>query len=137
MIDQLDEDNERKPSKSKSSRSIGEQEAFAREGKWKLRADSLVPLNGEGHHVKGMSKPVAKFYKRQNEQIADFASIDNDLAGVFDKVNGDELEDLEARRLKGVKVAIYGSFLFKYCAVLGENCRRSSLGLYFTGCECS
>ena len=85
---------------------------------WRIDVDSrMVPMKKEAtEEGKDLSrsrrKQVRKFYMRQNELIDEFVSIDRSLRGVpDDEASVREREELEARRQRGVKIAIYGSFV--------------------------
>lgn len=93
------------------------------ENAWRLNAEQqFLPLKKE--EAEGTSKrrknKVQNFYHRQNAQIDEFVSLEREMGGQVDKASQREAEELEARRQRGVKVAIYGSFLLNVALFIAK-----------------
>jgi cation diffusion facilitator family transporter len=113
----MDPDDAPKPGKKAShTRSLAEHMELTavREDQWMLKAEEqFLPLKKEEEAGvgRGRRNKVQKFYRRQNAQIDEFVSLEREMGGRVDKAEQREAEELEARRQRGVKIAIYGSFI--------------------------
>jgi cation diffusion facilitator family transporter len=111
VVNELDEGGLVPPQKrvSSTSRSLLEhQEEIDRRREWQLDTNHFVSLKRE--HADGHTS-VRNFYVHQNEQIDEFVSINRAAKGIRNYADEKEAAELESRRLKGVKIAIYGSFV--------------------------
>lgn len=74
--------------------------------------DCLSPSLVAQDEIKSIKRrSVRNFYLHQNEQIDEFVSAERVLAGGRSKQEEEEAAELAARQSKGVRVAIYGSFI--------------------------
>lgn len=58
-------------------------------------------------------------FSEKNDQIDELVALDRHIRGE-PVANQKEQEEVEARRQRGVKIAIYGSFVLNICLFLGK-----------------
>ncbi len=124
----LDPEDLPKPARSYShTRSLAEHMELTslQTDEWKLKAEEqFLPLKheeeaGGGRKLKRRNK-VQKFYHKQNAQIDEYVSLEREMGGHVNKAELREAEELEARRLRGVKIAIYGSFILNVALFIAK-----------------
>ena len=71
---------------------------------------------------RGSARRVHRFYAAQNDQIDAFVDLDRTARGQGGLSNAEEMEarEEESRRLRGVQIAIYGSFILNMLLFLAK-----------------
>lgn len=116
-------------------RSLAEHLETVRDDDWRLDVETAFApfrhsLEGEGDEAQKSrgkrgekrNKKLEKFYRRQNDQIDAYVNIDKESRGLRDpnQPSQEEIEEIESRRLRGVQIAIYGSFILNVALFLAK-----------------